>query len=83
MFKHNIVNCTWSDWGEWGSCSISCGNESGGSMIRERRKKTAETHGGVCVGNATSVSSCPSTNISCPPGEQFLNRMLTILLCRT
>ena len=50
MFKHNIVNCSWSDWGEWSSCSHSCGR---GLSISERQCNHPEPRNGgsYCTSN--------------------------------
>ena len=60
------VNCTWNDWGAWGSCSISCGVAFDGFENRVRNKTVEERFGGYCEGYDSSIQSCPSSNITCP-----------------
>ena len=51
-----LVDCEWNDFGEWTSCSKTCG---GGERSRSRIVKTIEQKGGnPCTGEATEVESC-------------------------
>ena len=50
------VNCQWGSYGDWSSCSVSCG---GGEKSRTRTVVTAASNGGhICVGNATETMVC-------------------------
>eukprot|EP00928_Gymnodinium_smaydae_P043542 TRINITY_DN2914_c0_g2_i3.p1 TRINITY_DN2914_c0_g2~~TRINITY_DN2914_c0_g2_i3.p1 ORF type:complete len:2033 (+),score=334.18 TRINITY_DN2914_c0_g2_i3:329-6427(+) len=50
------VDCEWTDWGEWGPCSASCG---GGERARQRKKKAHSRHGGAkCLGNNRALEWC-------------------------
>ena len=39
-----LVNCTWSGWGKWSSCSLDCGE---GKQTRSRTKMTEAANGGI------------------------------------
>ena len=71
MVNTYTVNCTWSDWGNWSSCSISCGEALAGRKVMERTKIVEEKFGGQCDDNDTIVHSCPSVNITCPRGCEW------------
>ena len=50
------VPCEWDDWGEWGTCSKTCG---GGLETRTRKIKQREAFGGApCTGNDTESRPC-------------------------
>merc|ERR1719220_2091615 len=50
--KHVAVDCLWSKWGTWSTCSKSCGN---GFSIRKRTKSTTPKNGGKeCIGQSKS-----------------------------
>lgn len=56
------VDCEWEDWSAWGPCSATC---NGGTMKRNREKKTLAISGGKpCEGNRTTVEVC--NHNSCP-----------------
>ena len=56
------VNCRWSSWGSYGSCSATCG---GGVQTRNRGVAVEAAHGGSsCTGQGTSSRSC---NTQCCP----------------
>ena len=56
------INCEWDQFGEWSTCSKSCG---GGEKSRIRSKlKQAENGGALCAGDAVDLTSCNSHN--CP-----------------
>ena len=74
------VHCKWTGFGEWSSCSITCGY---GEQKRTRLIKTAAANGGRnCSGKETETRLC---NIECP-GKVFfvisfkLNYNPTVLL---
>ena len=56
------VNCTWSDFGRWSSCSKTCGD---GNQTRTRIILNAASHGGNdCTGldedrRACKIKECP------------------------
>ncbi|KAK3095541.1 hypothetical protein FSP39_015906, partial [Pinctada imbricata] len=56
-------NGGWSDWGSWGSCSLTCG---GGTRSRDRTctNPTPIGTGSTCSGDSTSTESCNTQN--CP-----------------
>ena len=57
-----IVDCTWGNWGPWGSCSTTCG---GGTQNSTRVfDRPAQNGGDNCTGNATKEQSCNTH--SCP-----------------
>ena len=50
------VDCKWSTWSNWSSCSKTCGN---GLQERKRTKPTrAENGGKECIGNNNETRSC-------------------------
>ena len=55
-FSIFLVDCLWSKWGTWSTCSKSCGN---GFSIRKRTKSTTPKNGGKeCIGQSKSKRSC-------------------------
>ncbi|XP_071955552.1 adhesion G protein-coupled receptor B1-like [Antedon mediterranea] len=58
------VNCVWSDWQNWSSCSVTCG--SGGSQSRTRSEVTSAFCGGThCIGSSEEHRSCSNEDF-CP-----------------
>jgi hypothetical protein len=58
-----LVDCEWDVFGDWTSCSKSCG---GGENSRTRTVKTTEQNGGnPCLGETTETQSC---NVDSCPG---------------
>ena len=54
--RESLVDCAWNDYGEWTSCSKSCG---GGQQSRTRTIKIEANNGGKeCIGSATDVKEC-------------------------
>ncbi|CAH1773844.1 unnamed protein product [Owenia fusiformis] len=52
------VDGVWTDWGEWGSCNVSCG---GGSKLRHRQCIPPQYGGADCIGGpagATDMTTC-------------------------
>jgi len=50
------VNCQWSTWSEYGTCSSSCGS---GSQVRSRRVLVEAANGGLeCTGSAGESRTC-------------------------
>ena len=69
-FKLMKTHCTfqvdgaWSEWGNWGSCPVTCG---AGSQQRTRTcvyPVLTAPHGAACFGNRREEKGCNS--ISCP-----------------
>nr|AKN21725.1 PKD1L-2 [Schmidtea mediterranea] len=58
-----LVNGSWSDWSNWGSCSVTCGN---GTTIRQRTcTNPAPANGGMsCNDSSTQWQTC--VNLACP-----------------
>ena len=48
ILLYHIVNCGWSEWGQWSKCSATCG-DNGSAGIRERYRHIAieAQHGGL------------------------------------
>ena len=51
----NPVDCTWTQWNAWVTCSVTCG---GGTQDRERTKNAAQHGGDDCVGDDTENQAC-------------------------
>lgn len=63
-----IVQCAWSQWDEWGECSVSCGSAT---QLRDRKLQVVDgslppadlfftgPHGSECSGVQTEIKSCP------------------------
>ena len=50
------MNCQWSSWGRWSSCSKTCGN---GVQQKKRTISTkAENGGKKCAGSNKATRSC-------------------------
>ena len=64
------VNGDWSSWGDWSSCSVSCG---GGTQTRSRTcSNPSATYGGSdCSGSTSDSQSCNTDN--CGPYEYNTN----------
>lgn len=61
----NAVDCAWGEYGEWSTCSATCG---GGTRTRTRDEATAASNGGdACPGSNTDTEDC-STD-ACPDSE--------------
>lgn len=62
------VDGGWSSWGEYGTCSRTCG---GGIMIsrRECSRPTPQNGGRFCIGDKTRVASCNTDD--CPDDTDF------------
>lgn len=64
--KHIPVDCVYGEWGEWGSCSQTCG---GGERAR-KRTSTAEKHGGKKCEESNEnkgdceQKACPTTTVA-------------------
>ena len=87
------MDCEWGSYGEWSSCSVSCGV---GEKSRTRQVATAAANGGQdCVGEATESESCnggdcpvncewgsygdwSSCSVSCGEGEKSRTRPVAI-----
>ena len=58
-----LVDCEWDNFGEWNSCSKSCG---GGDKTRTRTVKAIEQNGrNPCLGESNETQSC---NVDACPG---------------
>ena len=67
-----VVDCQWAEWGNWASCSQTCG---GGSQQRKRKYRVnAENGGAECIGSSLENQSCKEEK--CPPGK-FQNVLCT------
>ena len=51
-----LVDCKWSDFGEWSDCSVTCGK---GKQTSARTVIQPALNGGIeCEGNATKTKPC-------------------------
>ena len=66
-----LVNCKWSSWSGYSSCSKSCG--SGGTQSRTRSKTQVEKYGGSCSGSKSHSKSCL---VKYCPGKYFFFKYL-------
>ena len=63
------VNCLWSTWGEWTTCSASCGT---GTKEKSRWVKIRAKNGGEpCQGSDTQIDIC--INRPCRGGYFLIN----------
>ena len=59
------MNCQWSNYGEWTTCSESCG---GGKRVHSRKKIIEAENGGKdCEGPDTQIEECNTNHC---PGEK-------------
>ena len=66
-----IVDCIWGEYGEWSTCSATCGI---GTKTRTRPENIPASHGGApCPGSATETGQC---NPGECPGRNILNDIL-------
>ena len=63
IFSYSIlVDCKWDNYGEWSSCSKTCG---GGKQTRTRTKIRDKAQGGEeCTGTNTDARDCNTE--ACP-----------------
>ena len=65
-----LVDCMWGEYGEWSTCSATCG---GGTNTRTRPEATPASNGGApCTGSATETGQC---NPDACPGKNILKDM--------
>ena len=61
-FYLSTVDCKWSHFGEWSTCSVSCGD---GQQTRNRIILNAAKHGGKdCIGSDEETRACKTQE--CP-----------------
>lgn len=63
------VNCAWTTWSAWGTCSASCG---GGTQTRTRSQDPPASGGGAdCVGASSESQACNTDGcpVDCVWGE--------------
>ena len=65
-----VVDCVWGEYGEWSTCSATCG---GGTRTRTRPEDTPASNGGLpCTGSATVTGPC---NSDACPGSKILKSL--------
>ncbi|GAA6107134.1 SCO-spondin isoform X2 [Tachysurus ichikawai] len=63
------VDCEWSSWSEWSSCSVSCGSgmqRSSRSVVQHRQYGGRE-----CEGHSHRSRECTGPDCACPEGERW------------
>ena len=58
-----LVNCEYSDWGEWAECDKACG---GGSQLRTREAKRQAWYGGTKCTEEDSKQTQVCNEQACP-----------------
>ncbi|XP_061166391.1 neurogenic locus Notch protein-like [Saccostrea echinata] len=73
-----VVDGSWRSWGEWSSCSVTCGN---GTQHRSRVcNDPAPNNGGLdCLGSNTERQTC--NNTTCPVCSQLMVSEHALLDC--
>ncbi|XP_029005418.1 SCO-spondin [Betta splendens] len=67
------VDCEWSTWSRWSTCSASCGS---GRRSSTRVVLQPHQYGGApCEGPDQRSSSCTAPDCECPDGEQWRRSM--------
>ncbi|XP_072010680.1 SCO-spondin-like isoform X3 [Engystomops pustulosus] len=61
------VDCEWSQWSAWSSCSVSCG--SGVQTAQRQQIRLRMYNGEECAGSATRQRTCDLPDCDCPSGE--------------
>ena len=76
LFSHvEGVDCVWGEYGEWSTCSTTCG---GGTRTRTRSEGIPASNGGSpCTGPATQTGPC---NRDACPGSKILKSILKRVL---
>ena len=70
LFSYEQANdCVWGKYGEWSTCSVTCG---GGSRTRTRPEATPANGGAPCTGSPTETETC---NANACPGSKTLKAM--------
>ncbi|XP_066440797.1 SCO-spondin-like [Eleutherodactylus coqui] len=63
------VDCQWSEWSIWSSCSVTCGS---GVQTSERLQIRQRLYDGEeCNGTPTRQKRCELPNCNCPIGERW------------
>jgi len=56
--KKRVVNCKFSDWGDWSECTRTCGGGTGKRWALRKIKVKAESGGEQCKGELTRSEDC-------------------------
>ena len=62
-FDIDVADCIWAQWGDWSTCTRTCGT---GTQMRTRRVETHKTKGGDCSGETSEEQHCNTG--TCPAG---------------
>ncbi|XP_075117575.1 SCO-spondin-like [Leptodactylus fuscus] len=63
------VDCQWSPWSAWSSCSVSCGS---GVQTSQRQQIQQRLYDGEeCTGTPARQRKCELPDCSCPAGERW------------
>ena len=58
MLPFYLVDCLWTDWGTWSSCSPTCHDADGYRMSSRTKEREVDNGGTACEGLDTRLEPC-------------------------